>query len=281
MSNTTLGEALHAAQERIDALDARVLMIHVIRRDASYLVSHPEVPLNADEQRAYTALIDRRAQGEPVAYLTGEREFYGRPFRVTPAVLIPRPDTELLVDMALERVPRDAAARVLDMGTGSGCVAIAIAAERPRAKVLALDRSTEALAVARRNAVELRVGNVAFLESDWFEALGHERFDVIVSNPPYVASGDPHLTQDDVRFEPRKALEAGADGLDGLRRIIREGLGHLAPGGWLLVEHGYEQADKARSLLLASGYGEIFSARDLAGIERVAGGRLTVAGDGA
>jgi release factor glutamine methyltransferase len=156
-------------------------------------------------------------------------------------------------------------------------VAIAIAAERPRAKILALDRSTEALAVARRNAVELRVGNVAFLESDWFEKLGRERFDVIVSNPPYVASGDPHLTEGDVRFEPRQALEGGADGLDFLRRIIRQALGHLAPGGWLLVEHGHDQADKARSLLLASGYGEIFSARDLAGVERVAGGRLTVA----
>lgn len=275
MSAVDIGEALGEAQGRIDAADARILLRHVIARDAAYLMAHPDAPLSAGDQRAYAALVARRAQGEPIAYITGEREFYGRPFRVTPAVLIPRPETETLVDAALERIARDAAARVLDLGTGSGCVAIAIASERPRAKILALDRSREALAVARRNAVELRVGNVAFLESDWFEALGREQFQMIVSNPPYVAEDDPHLQEGDVRFEPRMALAGGADGLDCVRRIIRQALRFLAPGGWLVLEHGYDQAAPVRALFEAGGYGGIFSERDLAGIERVTGAQLT------
>lgn len=273
----TLSDALSEAQRRIDAVDARVLLRHVVDRDAAYLMAHPETPLRSEEERAYAALVERRAQGEPVAYLIGEREFYGRPFKVTSAVLIPRPETELLVDVALERLPRDSAARILDLGTGSGCVAIAIASERPRAKVLALDRSPAALAVARRNGFDLRVGNVAFLESDWFEQLGHEHFQLIVANPPYVAQDDPHLNEGDVRFEPRMALVAGADGLDCIRRIVQQAPGYLAPGGWLVFEHGYDQAAQARALLEAGGYVEVFSAQDLAGIERVTGARLTPA----
>ncbi|HEY0336385.1 MAG TPA: peptide chain release factor N(5)-glutamine methyltransferase [Burkholderiales bacterium] len=276
MSAMTLGDAFRTARSRIRAVDAGVLLCHVIGRDPAYLIAHPDMQLRPGEHEIFAALVERRVRGEPVAYLTGEREFYGRTFKVTPAVLIPRPETELLVDLALERLPRASAARVLDAGTGSGCIAIAIASERLHCKVLALDQSPEALAVARRNAITLRVGNVAFLQSNWFSALDNERFDVIVSNPPYVAQADPHLQDGDIRFEPLAALEAGADGLDAIQRIVAEARSHLVAGGWLLFEHGYDQAGRARQLLQAGGYADIFSARDLAGIERVAGGRLTM-----
>lgn len=281
MSGVALSEALRTARERIDAVDAQVLLRHVIARDGAYLMAHPEITLSPAELRSFTALVDRRVKGEPVAYLTGEREFYGRPFKVSPAVLIPRPETELLVDLALERVPREATARVLDLGTGSGCIAIAIASERPNAKVLAVDRSPEALAVARRNAVDLRVGNVSFLQSDWFEGLARENFEVIVCNPPYVAHDDPHLKEGDVQFEPRAALAAGPDGLDAIRRIIGQAARFLVQGGWLLMEHGYDQAAAARSLFQSAGYSEVLSASDLAGIERVTAGRLTMVGGSA
>jgi len=276
VSAITLGEAFRTARSRIRAIDAGVLLCHVIGRDPAYLIAHPETRLRPNEHESFAALVDRRVRGEPVAYLTGEREFYGRTFKVTPAVLIPRPETELLVDLALERIPRAAPARVLDAGTGSGCIAVAIASERSHCKVLALDQSLEALAVARRNAVELRVGNVAFLQSDWFSALGRERFDVVVSNPPYVAKSDPHLQDGDARYEPLTALDGGAEGLDAIRRIVPEAGPHLIADGWLLFEHGYDQALRARQLLQAAGYEDVFSARDLAGIERVSGGRLTV-----
>jgi release factor glutamine methyltransferase len=276
MSPLNLGQALEDAAGRIGATDARVLLAHVTGRNAAYLIAHPETGMRLQQETAYRALVERRQAGEPVAYLTGEREFYGRPFKVSPAVLIPRPETELLVDLALERIAVAAAARILDVGTGSGCVAIAIASERSHCKIVALDQSYEALAVARRNAFELRVGNVAFLQSHWFESLRDEHFDVIVSNPPYVAAGDPHLASGDLRFEPKTALESGADGLDAIRHIAAAGAKHLAPGGWLLVEHGHEQAAAVRGLFEAAGYTDVFSERDLADIERVTGGRLTV-----
>ena len=272
----TLGEAFRTARRRIRATDAGVLLCHVMGCDPAYLIANPETRLRSDEHESFAALVDRRVRGEPVAYLTGEREFYGRTFRVTPAVLIPRPETELLVDLALERIPRGAAARVLDAGTGSGCIAVAIGSERSHCKILALDQSVEALAVARRNAIKLGVGNVAFLRSDWFSALGRERFDVIVSNPPYVAKSDPHLQDGDARYEPLTALDGGAGGMDVIHRIVAEAGPHLVAGGWLLFEHGYDQALRARQLLESAGYDDVFSARDLAGIERVSGGRLTV-----
>jgi release factor glutamine methyltransferase len=276
MSPLNLGQALQDGAGRIGATDARVLLAHATGRNAAYLIAHPEIGMRLQQDAAYRELVERRAAGEPVAYLTGEREFYGRPFKVSPAVLIPRPETELLVDLALERIAAGTPARILDVGTGSGCVAIAIASERSHCKIVALDQSYEALAVARRNAFELRVGNVAFLQSNWFEALRDEHFDVIVSNPPYVAAGDPHLASGDLRFEPKAALESGADGLDAIRHIAAESAKHLAPGGWLLVEHGHDQAAAVRGLFEAAGYGEVFSERDLADIERVTGGRLTV-----
>jgi release factor glutamine methyltransferase len=276
MSAVTIAEALEAAAQRIAPLDARVLLCHAVERNAAYLIAHPEVQLRAGEHSTYDALVERRAQGEPVAYLTGEREFYGRPFKVTPAVLIPRPETELLVDLALERIPRDRPSRVLDLGTGSGCIAISLASERLHCKILALDQSLEALAVARRNAIAAQVGNVAFLQSDWFSALRQEHFDVIVANPPYVPREDRHLTEGDVRFEPRSALDGGPDGLDAIRHIVRHAKEHLAPGGWLYFEHGHDQGERARLLLHTQGYEAIFTAHDLAGIDRVSAGRLTV-----
>ena len=272
---STIGEALEEASKRIAALDAQVLLRHVTGRDASYLIAHPEVPLGAGEAERYNALLERRAAGEPVAYLTGEREFYGRSFKVTPAVLIPRPETELLVDLALERIPQVGTPRVLEVGTGSGCIAISIATERPNAKVLALDNSTDALAIARKNAVEAHIGNAAFLRSDWFGALGNEHFQIVLSNPPYVATNDPHLAQGDVRFEPRSALEGGTDGMEAIRRIIEDGKKHLLPGGWLLFEHGHDQGERARIFLHKAGFADIFTAHDLAGIDRVSAGRLT------
>lgn len=276
MSMVTTAEALEAAGQRIAPLDARALLCHAIERNPAYLIAHPEVQLRAGEHSAYDALVERRARGEPVAYLTGEREFYGRSFKVTPAVLIPRPETELLVDLALERIPRDRPSRVIDLGTGSGCIAIALASERLHSRILALDQSLEALAVARRNAIAAQVGNVAFLQSDWFTALRREHFDVIVSNPPYVARGDRHLAEGDVRFEPRGALDGGPDGLDAIRHIVKHAKEHLAPGGWLFFEHGHDQGGRARLLLHTQGYENIFTAHDLAGIDRVSAGRLTV-----
>jgi release factor glutamine methyltransferase len=277
MTGATLGAVLKAAGERIGAVDARVLLGHVLDRDSAYLAAHPEALLRARDIARFEALVERRVGGEPVAYLTGRREFYGRFFRASPAVLIPRPETELLVDLALERLPRDAAGHVLDLGTGSGCVAISIASERSRLKILAIDQSLEALALARHNALDLGVGNVVFLQSDWFSALAaDERFDVIVANPPYVATGDPHLEDGDLRFEPRVALTAGTDGLDAIRTIVRGAGPHLSARGWLLLEHGYRHAEPVRRLLRDAGYGNVFSDTDIAGIERVTGGRLTV-----
>ncbi|HEV7801585.1 MAG TPA: peptide chain release factor N(5)-glutamine methyltransferase [Burkholderiales bacterium] len=275
MSTVRLGDALGEAQQRVDPVDARVLLSHVTGRNAAYLVAHREALLSGAQAAAYRGLVERRVAGEPVAYLTGEREFYGRPFTVTPAVLIPRPETELLVDLALERIPKAGAARILDLGTGSGCVAIAVASERSHLRILATDQSLDALAVARRNAYVLAVGNVSFLHSDWYSALGDESFDVIVSNPPYVAAADPHLERGDLRFEPRAALAAGWDGLDCIRTIVSGGIEHLVSGGWLMVEHGHDQAHAVRALFATAGYGDVFSERDLAGIERVTGGRLT------
>jgi release factor glutamine methyltransferase len=276
MTEGTVADALQAAQQRIDAVDARVLLCHASGRDATFVIARTEAQLPAPVMEAYAALVERRAAGEPVAYLTGEREFYGRAFKVSPAVLIPRPETELLVDMALERMPRNAPTRVLELGTGSGCIAIALASECSQSKIVATDQSLEALTIARRNAFAFHIGNIAFLQSNWFEGLRRERFDLIVANPPYVAADDPHLEQGDLRFEPRMALDGGPDGLDAVREIVKGARGYLEPGGWLLFEHGHDQGAKARGLLRDAAYREIFSARDLAGIERVSGGRLTL-----
>jgi release factor glutamine methyltransferase len=266
----TIAGALTSARLRIDPLEARVLMEHVLGRDAAHVISHAHDALADLLVRDYASLVERRAGGEPVAYLTGSREFFSREYRVDPGVLIPRPETELLVETALERIPAAGPCRVLDLGTGSGCVAISIALERPRAEVTAVDASPRALAVARDNAAKLGALRIRFIDSDWFAALEGERFDVIVVNPPYIAAADPHLGQGDLRYEPVAALSAGADGLACIRTIVDGAGPHLSTGGWLLFEHGYDQAMHCAALLGAAGLEPAGSRPDLAGIARVA-----------
>ncbi|MEN3278675.1 MAG: release factor glutamine methyltransferase [Massilia sp.] len=254
----------------LDPLENRILLCHVLGLSRVGLITGSERALTAEEAARLAALVARRQAGEPIAYIVGQREFFGLPFQVSPAVLIPRPDTELIVELALERLaPR---ARMLDMGTGSGAIAVAVAHTRPDALVTALDVSDAALAVARANAAASGA-NVRFVRSDWFAALDGEVFDLIASNPPYIAAGDAHLAQGDLRFEPVGALTDHADGLSALHTIIAGAGAHLVPGGWLLLEHGYDQAEAVRALLAAGGYTEVQSWRDLGGIERVSGGR--------
>jgi release factor glutamine methyltransferase len=255
-------------------LDARVLAAQVLGVDAAWLIAHDTDPLSDTHVTAFESLLAQRLEGVPIAYLVGAREFYGRPFLVSPDVLIPRPDTELLVERALACTPPDQAMAVLDLGTGSGCIAITLALERPLARVTAVDRSPAALAIAQRNANLLNV-RVEFSTSDWFAALAGRRFDLIVSNPPYIAAADPHLARGDVRFEPLSALAAGQDGLDDLRRLTRAACAHLKPGGVLLLEHGYDQSDAVQALLWESGIRHPQSWADLSGILRVSGGELS------
>ena len=253
-------------------IEVQCLLQAVLQVNRAWLLTHHEQILDAEQQARYAALFERRLRGEPLAYILGEREFFGLNFKITPATLIPRPDTELLVELALQRIPQRGAFRVLDLGTGSGAIALSIAHARPDIEVTAVDASPEALEVAQENTRRLNIGNARLLRSDWFSALAGERFDLIVSNPPYIADGDAHLAHGDLRFEPRGALASGADGLGDIRRIVVDAKEHLHAGGWLLFEHGYDQAGRARVLLVAAGYAEVFSARDLAGIERVSGG---------
>jgi release factor glutamine methyltransferase len=261
-------------ENREARLEARVLAAHAWQVDHAWLIAHDTDALIAQQAATFDALLARRLAGEPVAYLTGRREFFGRPFVVTPDVLIPRPETELLIELALARVAPDQPAALLDLGTGSGCIAVTLALERPRARVTAVDRSAAALAVARHNA-ELLDADVEFLTSDWFEALAGRRFDLIVGNPPYIPAADPHLVRGDVRFEPRSALAAGPEGLDDLRHLIAAARAHLGPGGTLLLEHGYDQAQAISALLSAHGYVRAQTWTDLAGIPRASGGRVS------
>ncbi|OWW19222.1 peptide chain release factor N(5)-glutamine methyltransferase [Noviherbaspirillum denitrificans] len=263
----TLGSLLR--KPPLDALEARILLSHALQLSRVQLITQSERILSQNEADAVNALFERRLQGEPIAYILGEREFFGLALHTTPDVLIPRSETELLVELALDRMPGQA--RILDMGTGSGAIAIAIAHTNPEASVTALDASEGALAVARRNA-ERHNTRVRFLHSDWYSALGTEQFDIIVSNPPYIVAGDPHLSQGDLRFEPVDALTDHGDGLSAIRAIIDGTPKHLVPGGWLLMEHGYDQASAVRNLLLRQGFRDVQSWQDLAGIERVTGG---------
>ena len=267
----TIAQALQTAG--MAALDVRMLLAAMLRVSEVHLIAHNEQVLSAAEHERFSALVARRVAGEPLAYITGEREFFSRSFHVTPAVLIPRPETELLVELGLERLPAHAKASVLDLGTGSGCIAISIALARGGVRVTATDRSADALAVARGNCHRLGASNVEFVQSSWFDSRSNRRFDLIVSNPPYVAQGDAHLTQGDLRFEPSTALSSGDDGLADIRVIIKDARTHLTAGGWLLFEHGYDQAARCRELLLNAGLDDVQSWRDLAGIERVSGGR--------
>jgi release factor glutamine methyltransferase len=257
----------------LDPLENRILLCHATGLTRVQLITQGDRPLAPDEAARLDDLVARRLRGEPIAYIVGRREFFGLDFQVGPAVLIPRPDTELIVELALERLPQGGA-RLLDMGTGSGAIAVAVAHTRPDADVTALDVSPDALAVAQANAAA-NGARVRFLHSSWFDALdAGESFDVIASNPPYIAAGDDHLARGDLRFEPVGALTDHADGLSALRTIVKGSPRHLAPGGWLLLEHGYDQAPAVRTLLLDAGFTEVQSWRDLAGIERVSGARL-------
>jgi release factor glutamine methyltransferase len=252
--------------------EVQALLQAVLEVKRAYLLAHPERVLSEQELSRYQTSLQRRLQGEPLAYIRGEREFFGLNFKVTPATLIPRADTELLVELALARIPPQGPCRVLDLGTGSGAIALSIAHARADLDVTAVDASEEALAVAQENARRLGVGNVRLLRSDWYDALADQRYHLIVSNPPYIPAGDGHLAQGDLRFEPLSALAAGTDGLDDIRSII-DGAGvHLMAGGWLLLEHGYDQAAAVRGLLSQAGFEKVCSDKDLAGIERVSSG---------
>lgn len=254
--------------------EARRLLAAVLGTSIEALVARPERPVDAPSAARFVALQARRAQGEPVAYLVGEKEFFGRRFAVSPAVLVPRPETEMLVETALQRLRRWPAPRVLDLGAGSGCIAITLALECPAATVVAVDRSSEALQLAHGNAQRLGAG-VEFLLGDWFEPV-RTRFDLIVANPPYVARTDPHLAE--LRHEPSHALIGGADGLDDLRRIVGAATRHLNSGGWLMVEHGHDQGADVLRLFESAGFVEATTRRDLAGLERVCTGRVAAAG---
>jgi release factor glutamine methyltransferase len=248
-------------------------MCFLLGRDRSYLHAWPEQELDARQLRDWNALLQRRLEGEPVAYITGSREFWSLPLNVGAGVLIPRPDTERLVELALERLPGGGSCEIADLGTGSGAIALALASERPDCRVIAVDRSSEALVIARQNARRLQLG-VEFRQGDWCAPLAGEQLDMIVSNPPYIRHDDPHLQQGDVRFEPASALVAGQQGLDDIRRIAEQARGHLKDGGWLLLEHGWDQQQAVVEILRQSGYSEIEDFVDLAGQARVCAGKL-------
>lgn len=264
----TVGEALRRAG--IEPREARLLLAQAAGIPESRIVAHPELPLEESSCARFDDWAARRRRGEPVAYLTGRREFYGLSLDVTPAVLIPRHESELLVERALVALPREGRARVLDLGTGSGALALAIKHARPAIEVVGVDASDAALAVARGNARRLGL-EVGWRLGTWFATLRGERFDAIVSNPPYVACDDSHLTRGDLRFEPRAALDGGIDGLEAIRAIVAQAPSYLAPGGWLLLEHGFAQGAAVRALLAQAGLERIATWRDLAGQERVSG----------
>ena len=276
----TLAQAQHqlASTLSLPASEARIEAQLLLRRtlgdiSRAQLLMVDREPLPQVQAEVFDAMLQRRLAGEPIAYILGQREFYGLTLSVSPDVLIPRADTETLVEAALARTPQQQTCHVLDLGTGSGAIALAIASQRPLAEVTAVDASASALEVAKNNAEVLKLGNVKLLLSDWFAAVAGETFDVIVSNPPYIAANDPHLAQGDLRFEPATALASGTDGLDDIRRIASAALHFLKPGGWLMLEHGYDQAPAVRQLLEANGLAEVVSEKDLAGIERVTLGR--------
>jgi len=268
---TDVATFLRAASARIDAADAALLVAHALGRDRSWLYAHGDDALDAAALQACEALVARREAGEPVAYILGRRGFWRFELRVTPDTLVPRPETELLVELALDRLPAGRPLRVADLGTGSGAIALAIAHERPLARVVAVDASAAALGVAQGNARALGLANVEFREGDWLQPLAGESFDLIASNPPYIALGDPHL--DALRHEPALALASGADGLDAIRAIAGDAPRCLAAGGWLLLEHGIAQGAAVRALLEAAGFDEVATAQDLERRDRVTLGR--------
>lgn len=279
LATRTVAEALAAARAAgLDRLDAQLLLAHHLRQDRAWLLAHDSDPLAPEVLSRFDADVRQRADGMPLAYLTGVREFHGLPLQVSPAVLDPRPDTETLVDWALELLSHDGEEQpaVVDLGTGSGAVALAIAHRCPRARVTATDLSTDALAVARANASRLKLA-VEFAAGSWWSAVPGQRFSLAVSNPPYIAGDDPHL--DALHHEPLLALTPGGDGLDAIRAIVAGAGDALRPGAWLLIEHGWDQAEAVHALLQAAGFEDVQSRHDLAGHARCSGGRRPAALD--
>lgn len=278
-STITVTAALRQAGELLSKtsatpqLDSEVLLAYVLGRDRTWLRTWPEHALDDTARMRFAECVARRASGEPIAYITGIREFWSLELQVTPATLIPRPETEILVEQALARIPRNAKWQVADLGTGSGAIALAIAHERPRCHVVATDIREETLAVAKRNAERLAIHNIEFRRGDWCAALGNEKFEMIVSNPPYIAADDDHLLQGDLPFEPDTALTPGGDGLSALRNIISQAPHNLHPGAWLLLEHGYNQGDAVAELFANAGYQQIDGYRDLGAQVRVTAGK--------
>lgn len=269
----SLEAVLHVASERLDAAEARLLLAHALGRPATWLYAHGSDAIDPPALRRFERLLESRLQGRPIAYLTGTRGFWTLELEVNPDTLIPRPETERLVELALARLPLGAAARVADLGTGSGAIALVIAKERPQAQVVATDASAGALAVARRNALVNGIDNVAFRQGNWLDPLTGENFDLIASNPPYIAEGDPHLRQGDLRFEPASALASGRDGLNDIREIVSGAAAHLQAGGWLLLEHGLDQGAAVRGLLEAANFIDVLTEQDLELRDRVTLGR--------
>jgi release factor glutamine methyltransferase len=271
-AQTSIAEALTWARKHIPPHEARLLLRHVCRTSAAHLSAWPEKTLSTPQWDDFRHFVERRTTGEPIAYLVGEREFYGRDFLVNASVLIPRPETELLIELTIAHFAAVSRLKILELGTGSGVLAITLALELDHPEITAIDSSRDALAVAATNALRHGVG-ISFLWSDWYALLKHEdRFHLIVSNPPYIVEDDPHLTQGDLRFEPLPALASGRDGLNALTAIIAGANRHLENGGWLFLEHGYNQASTVRGLLADAGFSHIASWKDIAGIERVSAG---------
>ena len=273
---STVGGLLRWAREHLADTDqahsdALALLSHLLHKDRAWLFAWDDALVDAQTEAAYRELVQQRGKGVPVAHLTGTRSFWNLQLRVSPDTLIPRPETEHLVEQALQLGDANRPLRVLDLGTGSGAIALALANERATWQITAVERSVTALRLARSNAVQLGLGNVRFVHGSWFEPVKGP-FELIVSNPPYVADDDPHLRRGDLRFEPTSALASGAEGLDDIRRIVAQAPAHLVAGGWLLFEHGYDQGSACRQLLAERGFMEVFTGRDLAGLERFSGG---------
>lgn len=276
---TLLAESTNRLNGDEAAFEAQLLLQHALDVNRAWLISHADDALEANTHAGFEALLQRRLKGEPIAYILGYREFYGLKLKVTPDTLIPRPDTETLVEAALEKIAPDLPLSICDLGTGTGAIALAIAKKCPHAQVTAVDFSEKALEVARQNAQDLSILNCQFLQSDWLSALKlngqNQHFDVIVSNPPYIESHDAHLSQGDLRFEPLSALASGKDGLDDIRTIISQATHHLKPSGWLMLEHGFNQANQVADLLQQAGFLNIAHALDLSGIQRVTFGQIS------
>ena len=254
--------------------ESELLLARAIDRPRSWLYAHPDALVEEQQARHFLAMVEQRRRGEPVALILGVRDFWSLELTVTSDTLIPRPETELLVELALRHIPAGSPARVLDLGTGTGAVALALASERPMAEITAIELHSRTLSVARANAARLQLGRVRFLLGNWFSAVRDERYDVIVGNPPYIAEQDPHLLQGDLRFEPRAALASGIDGLEAIRVIARDSPRHLRANGWLLLEHGFEQGAAVRALLESAGFTKVATGVDLAGLDRVTYGQL-------